>query len=387
MIEGSVVRMHKGTVCYLRAPKRPYDKHICMVLGYDKAKAKWHVRLQSVEFAGKELLVLESSLKLAFSLLPSSPDEFQSYVSLSNEGAQGSCGRGLVAGQAIRVGVPIFEEPPVAVAFKSAESMHEHHAERWRAYSSLASNAKRPGDVNFSKALAAFEDLGIADVVPDHVRESAALIAQQNLDGKSPSAEMLAAHAKEVSDVLMRWACNQFTFENGVKELDPNFYASAIFANTSRTNHSCEPNMSNLTKEHFCKTHRISYDVERDGGVKIMVSRRAIAQGEPLTFNYGPASMLDLPLKRRRDLLLAKLNFLCGCTRCVREAAEEEAQKCRRVPAQKQAQKKAAEAVKPSFPPPVDATSESGGEAYPSWVVAAVALGAIAIALVALRRR
>ena len=57
-------------------------------------------------------------------------------------------------------------------------------------------------------------------------------------------------------------------------------------------------------------------------------SHLSIAAGEPLTFNYLSVTLEGEPgeswsVQRRRDVLMEKMGFECGCSRCVREAREE----------------------------------------------------------------
>ena len=108
MMQGSNVKLHKGTVCHLRGST--YDGAICMVEAYIKEKAKWQVKLQGAEHKNKQLLVPEDRLRMAFCLIPTSPARFESYVAIEDESTQGACGRGLCAGQRVPAGAPVLEE-------------------------------------------------------------------------------------------------------------------------------------------------------------------------------------------------------------------------------------------------------------------------------------
>ena len=54
-------------------------------------------------------------------------------------------------------------------------------------------------------------------------------------------------------------------------------------------------------------------------------SLRDMQAGERLTFSYaGPAELEISDVRKRRELLLQKFKFLCGCERCTAEAAAQE---------------------------------------------------------------
>ena len=179
--------------------------------------------------------------------------------------------------------------------------------------------------VPWVKALAAFEDLGISDDVPDHIAECAASLvedlAKAAAESTGPTLEVPTVD--QVTTTLMRFNCNQFGFDNGAVGGNPSFSASALYLNISRVNHSCEPSMGMLSKESFCKGNRIAFKVERDGGVLLAYAKHDLQPGDRLTFNYGPSEMLGMPVRERRQLLFERLSFRCGCERCVREMAEE----------------------------------------------------------------
>ena len=362
MLSGRAVALHKGSFCYLSTDGETYEDALCVIRSYEPVKQLW-----LVQHAGEEVLVPETSLRFCFSLLPNALKKFETYHKLAYEDAQGACGRGLLAGQDIQKGMPIFEERPLLVAFKSAASPVEHHEQRWRAYEMLVARANQEAKITtdraWANALAAFDDLGISDHVPPHLEGSVAQIASADFR-KAPhqfaSAQAQAAHTRLITDTLMRFHCNQFGISNGATERDPAFAASAVYACTSRINHSCSPNVSMVTKETFCKQHRIACSVDRDGGVKMAVATRDIKQGERLTFSYqNEVTSPSMGVRERRALLLERLSFMCGCERCVAEAtAAAEAEK-----------EESAAATKPTggdvgaVPLSIEAASERGPEA------------------------
>ena len=326
MIQGERVQLHKGSLCLITLDGENYENDLCSVQGYRCDKRKWHVKLGE-----KGLLAPETSLRFCFSLLPPALTKLYFHHHVSFDAAQGSCGRGLVAGDNIKAGAPIFEEPPLLVCFKSAESPLEHHEQRWRAYKMLIGRAQTGPlsgpDGPWAKAAAAFTELGFVDDAPEHVRDAAEQIAAfdfSRLPGVFPSDEARATHLQHVTEVLLRFHCNQFSFPNGVPERDPYFDASAVYAFTSRINHSCAPSVRMVLKEAYCKAHCVPYDPTKDGGIKVAVAARDISKGERLTFSYL-REILDDPAMgtaQRQALLRERLSFSCGCERCVDEAAE-----------------------------------------------------------------
>ena len=268
-----------------------------------------------------------------YCLLPSAPSRLRSYFDIQCEGMQGSCGRGLVSRVAVPAGEAIFDEPPLVVAYKSTKSPQEHHSERWVAYATLLSNANAnaKNSAALKVALAAFDDLCSGEHVPEHVRLGAAYITAKQLEDAGRSSgessippEQLAAFAQQCTGVLMRFQSNQFTFQNNAPAGDPSFFASAVYAFTSRVNHSCAPSMGMVSKELYCKQHRITFTVEEAGGVLLAYSKRDLKAGERLTFNYGPDELVGWGLNERRAFLWERLNFVCGCERCEAEAAAVE---------------------------------------------------------------
>ena len=351
MLQGKRAQLHRGSCCYVKAPGKGFDNEIATVLEFNDEKEKWHVRLMAAQWKKKELLLPESALKLGFSLLPSSVSKFETYVRLDYEGSQGTCGRGLVAAMQIKAGWPVFEEAPFIVCRKDATSMEAHHAERWMAFRTLEANAK--ASENYAQALAAFWELGFCEEVPAHVSDGAAAIVKKSEAAMATplDAAQREKERKYVTEVLMRFHANQFGFFNASQGTDTpeqwrqfraryeaalcdavgsnmsfvaDFLASALYANTSRVNHCCDPSIATTTKKQFCLTHKIKFNFESDAGVKMAYAKRDIAPGERLTINYGPDELVAWSLEERRKVLHERFAFVCGCERCV---AEEEALK------------------------------------------------------------
>ena len=347
MLQGSAVRLHVGTVCYLIPDSEPgigkdssrSSAHVderCTIISFDDEATMWRVRLEEAE---DEILASEAALRIIYCLLPSALNENEIYCMLSFEHAQGDCGRGLVITQAIRKGAPIFQEPPFIVVSSSGDRSHagtskERHAERWHALRELEEKARRErecgsGEEQWTTALEAFEELGFAKDVPSHVRDGADHICSTHA--------LAAGHPphQRVVEVLMRFNCNQFGLSNGAHRPSGEgsggpFCASALYAFMSRVNHSCNPSLAMASKEAHSKAHGWPFDAAKEAGVIVAYAVRDLAKGERLTFNYAQSSMPaagdeQWGVQRRRTFLMETLGFLCGCELCVREAAAEEA--------------------------------------------------------------
>ena len=287
MIQGSTVRLHKGSTCTIRGHGNKFAGAKCAVVAFDNEKQKWQVERQDAGQRGKLLLVPESALRFDFSLLPSSLSQLERYHQLHLESTQGTCGRGLIAGQDIAKGMPLFEEAPLLVNFSPSPldetaTPLEHHANRWRSYVTLVVQAEREAALAartgvstsgmWAKAVKAFDDLGIAQAVPEHVVDSARQLAEADFSanaGAFHTAEDQMAHIQHITDTLMRFHSNQFSYDNNAPEYDKDFSAKAVFLFTSRMNHSCRPNVSMVTKRAFCRHHRIQFTPETDDGVKV----------------------------------------------------------------------------------------------------------------------
>ena len=325
------MRLHPGTVCRLDAPGRPFHLEHCTVRSFDAAKNKWQIQLEGSQWNGKELLVPESALRLAFCLLPDSVAKRKKMVALIEEDAQGSCGRGLIVAQSVAPGSPLFEEPPLILS-SSGKGMHQ---DRWRAYLTLMMAAQQ--QPAHRAALAAFDDLGISDLPTmlevTKVASSAILSEALAAAGQDLPPDERARQQEKVTNALMKFQSNQFkyanvepetTADNGVSDdAASRFSAAAVFAFTSRLNHSCSPSA-------FVSTSKAKFSpgtlVDSDGVLHVRAIR-ALLPGERLTLNYGPAELVtSWPLERRRQYLQDKCGFVCGCERCVKEEAEQLAQ-------------------------------------------------------------
>lgn len=217
MLDGGTVRLHRGTVCRIHAPGHDYDGSSCTVAAYDSAKSKWRVMLDSSSGKKEALLLPEASLSLQFCLLPSSVSTVKRHVRFASE-AQGACGRGFIAKQHVPQGSLVLEESPLIVVRKDHHAAQRHHSNHFLAYTTLAATAT-------ADALAAFDDLTPDGAVPAHLSAAAEVIMAANDDGRLP-AEARRAALQQVTDILMRYEANLFTFDN--KARDAAFAAAAL---------------------------------------------------------------------------------------------------------------------------------------------------------------
>lgn len=315
--------MHAGTVVYVSelapTPVR------AVVQTYDAPSGRWRVELQGSQWQGRTLLVPEEAIRISFCILPSSLSKLQSFVDMTNVDAQGVCGRGLIVNVPVKKGNPILAEPPLIVAGALVMPHRTHHSERWLAFAALQKQAKaelqaaaagRASSFEFSKALAAFNDLGMADQVPSHVREGAENIATKLFGDPSRTAE--------VSDVLMKFHSNQFRLDNGAEPADTAFAASGVYPCMSRINHSCAPTMNMTPARLYAQLHgaKSGTSLEESGAVLLAFAARDLVPGDRLTISYGPAELASSwSLQQRREYLQRELGFKCGCERCVAEEA------------------------------------------------------------------
>lgn len=271
MLQGQGVRLHRGTICHLKAAGKDYDGAACTVVDYKEEKKKWLVRLEGEEWAGRQLLASEASMALAYCLLPVSLSKLRKFKGVTEEGVQGSCGRGLLAAQSVGAGNPIFEEAPFMVVYKAHDDPFVHHAHRWRAYSALELAARRDGDVSTRAAVNAFDDLdypldrpsaATLHEVAEAIADSTA--AAESGGGIGQRVVQRTALVQQVAGVLNKFRANEFGFANGpeVETLTPAaaaYRASAVYAFISRVNHSCEPSCGMVSKEGFHAARSIGF--------------------------------------------------------------------------------------------------------------------------------
>ena len=320
MLIGERARLHKGSVCYLYAGKgvKPGQPKTATVVAFDKKRKKWAVDVEERE----KRYVPESDLRFGHSVIPDAIPRFRNYAPLGRDESS-SCGRGLVATKPIKAGTLLFEEPPFMIVSAWGDESdpniaNRHQAERWLAYKRLYEGAARDGN----EALKAFEELTCDATVPDDVDEGARYAHEKygHIAGKKVT-------INRIRDVLMRFKCNQFGFE---EKGNPAFAGAALYARTSLMNHSCRPSAVVATKEIVCAANQMPFDFSRDGGVRVCISARDLAPGDPITFSYHtPCCSEEMGVEERREILLRKYGFVCRCERCVIEApaaaaAEEE---------------------------------------------------------------
>lgn len=317
MIQGERLRLHKGSCCRLKDCPDDFLDKMCSVAAYEKPPSVkgWRVKVQGMDAMS---IIPEASLALRFHLLPQSLARLIKYALVEDEAAQGACGRGLIAAQDISARHPIFVEPPLIVvggAQGNDSASFVAHENRWLAYKALLMRSSKGGA--WQEALEAFDDLAVLDSVPDSVRAAAARIATK--EGMDEGNEDFV---KRIQDTLMRYKCNQFDFSRQTStDLDaPEFASSAVYALTSRLNHSCTPNVVTSFKERVCRESGEPFDLTDDGGVLVISALRDIRKGEPLTHQYQqlPAEKLE-----RRAMIEEKLCFSCKCDGCATEEGVE----------------------------------------------------------------
>ena len=315
-------KLHPGSICYTSS-----SGEACELLSFDATTASWRIRMRkSTDEYDHEALLPEESLRFGFCLMPSSFEKLAKHVELRGKEAQGACGRGLIVTEPIEKGTVLFEEAPLIIVASlsgdgaSAEAYHAHHMERWRAYNALWERCNSGTDGAWSRALAAFEELGTADAMPEHVTDAAGHIAAVS-----------GASAADVADVLMKFHSNQFgglnpvsTATGGGTAADalpaaPVVAATALFPFTSRLNHSCDPTVGMCLRKSFERARGTSaYELD-EGDMHLGYALRHMLPHEPLTFNYGPEALPTWDLPTRRKYLRERLYFECGCERCVGE--------------------------------------------------------------------
>ena len=279
MLEGTHLRLHRNSFV------RNADSDAAgLIAGFDGQR--WRMLV-----GREEQLVAEDSIQLCFSVLPSSCSKVAGYVKVAQEGAQGCCGRGLVAKQDIKRGYPIVEEPPLFVVRNSVSPL-EQHGERWRAYKMLAAKASAGSDTPWAKAYTAFEDLvahksSFCCQRDAARRDAARQIAAQEAEGMSEQEQ--ESYVARVQDVIDRFAANEYGFDNlaGTNPGQSSWEANGLYCFTSRINHCCDPNSKVITKETFCKLNNRPFQVDRDGGVVVFIAIRDIKDGERITASYS----------------------------------------------------------------------------------------------------
>ena len=324
---GRSVRLHRGTVCRLDDEAHGFRAMLCTITAFDAETGKWVVRLQGKGSDDGELVYAsEKALRLVYCLLPTSLSRAKVHCHLAFEDLQGMCGRGLITKQFIKAGSILWEDRPIIVVYHGDTSRHEHSHAQWLAHVELTARAEQEQELHghageWAAALAAFEDLAFYETATGSVRNGAtstcaryarSVFGMKRNSQKSPQ--------QYVADVLMRFRCNAIGgFCNGATSGEPLFGASAVYAFTSRINHSCAPSVTVIAKEKLLG----GTDVTADGDVIVACARRDLNPGERLTFCYAAEMSLDWDVQQRQAFLRTNMGFTCGCERCVAEETLE----------------------------------------------------------------
>ena len=125
---------------------------------------------------------------------------------------------------------------------------------------------------------------------------------------------------ERIHNVLMKFQRNQFAFYDGSSG-PAEVNASAVYLFTSKPNHSCSPNVVMKPKIDLAAAKPTNSGAPLPAGAGRVVATTLVdvSPGTGLTFNYGPAQLVEWPLEQRRAYLLAKHGFKCMCPRCERE--------------------------------------------------------------------
>ena len=113
---------------------------------------------------------------------------------------------------------------------------------------------------------------------------------------------------ESLKKIMLIWACN--SFEGG-----------RVYAQTSRVNHSCNPNAiikvgseSQLQKAAAASTEG-KIPPNRNECAQLVVAAAPIAEGDEVTISYL-GLLLYSDTSTRRDILKRQKMFVCGCPRC-----------------------------------------------------------------------
>eukprot|EP00747_Dinoflagellata_sp_TGD_P193286 gnl/TRDRNA2_/TRDRNA2_59241_c0_seq1.p1 gnl/TRDRNA2_/TRDRNA2_59241_c0~~gnl/TRDRNA2_/TRDRNA2_59241_c0_seq1.p1 ORF type:complete len:357 (+),score=61.81 gnl/TRDRNA2_/TRDRNA2_59241_c0_seq1:162-1232(+) len=326
MWHGVNVRFHHGTQAYVVGLKKhTFNGQSCEVQNFDLSAKKWSVLLTDPLFHGKEILVDEKNLSLAYCLMPhhavlhALPDSpfFE---------RSGPCGKELIARVKFAKGQVVFAEHPFLVSTAATASSYTGipvngsgwpARERWTSYLEMQSMAGQ--DEGMRQALCCFQGLMHSERQDDQLRalqkETHEILSM--MESSSDNMPNKTVWLKTITEVLLTWWTNQFEFSNG-----SGLGASCIHRFASLMNHSCSPNV--YIKREFSEPARPGTFAPDDGQV-VVTAICDIAAGETLVHNYAAREFLTWPLARRRAHLLREHGFVCQCERCSSEELQETA--------------------------------------------------------------
>jgi len=267
--------------------KSEYSFQPCIVEEFQIDKQLWKVQLADPIFEGRSLTVKEKCLSFAWYAAPSKCwTVLPSFLRVSPT----SIGNALFCDKYVDEGVEILEEHPVLVV-----SNKTGLAARWKLYQ----ESRLSGE--YGAVQTAFEEFTDGGVTHAYMEDAQILMkVSDDCQGVGPEA------VSRLAGALARWQSNSLNVSINFSDSQ-----SALYRFACKANHSCEPN---------CVT---VFDM--DTGCMILRTRRRVQRGEQLTINYmGADPDFAVSSARARRMILSKRDFVCCCSRCVREGGEEQ---------------------------------------------------------------
>eukprot|EP00441_Pelagodinium_beii_P035638 CAMPEP_0197645080 /NCGR_PEP_ID=MMETSP1338-20131121/17846_1 /TAXON_ID=43686 ORGANISM="Pelagodinium beii, Strain RCC1491" /NCGR_SAMPLE_ID=MMETSP1338 /ASSEMBLY_ACC=CAM_ASM_000754 /LENGTH=346 /DNA_ID=CAMNT_0043218573 /DNA_START=26 /DNA_END=1066 /DNA_ORIENTATION=+ len=285
MIRGDVCGFLAGSHAILgRMANSEYSHQPCIIEEFSLEKKLWKVQLADPRFQNRHLSVKETCLALEWYVAPSERwTPLPSYLRVS----QSNVGNALFCDKDIDEGVEILEEHPVMVVTNRTGL-----AARWKLHREMSAFDPTVA------ALRVFEEFTEGGVSPVYMEDASTLLSVTGHRHQDVTEERLAG-------ILARWQSNSLNVSISFGESQ-----SALYRFACKANHSCDAN---------CVT---VFDMGT--GCMILRTRRRIQRGEQLTINYFGADpdFAVLSAEERRTLL-SKRDFVCCCSRCVREGGDE----------------------------------------------------------------
>eukprot|EP00440_Ansanella_granifera_P050758 gb/GFBE01055011.1/.p1 GENE.gb/GFBE01055011.1/~~gb/GFBE01055011.1/.p1 ORF type:complete len:373 (+),score=84.44 gb/GFBE01055011.1/:1-1119(+) len=293
MIRGDECGFFAGSHVVLGNMANPeYSHQPCIIKEFVRDKQLWKVKILDPTLEGQGLLVKEKLMMFDWYAAP--PERLAKLPAYLRVSRVADAGNALFCDKDVQEGVEILDEPPLMVVTNKNAMLA-----RWKLFREMRRELgpKAP-------ALVALDEFTDGGITGDYMDDASTLL-RRDAAATSEEPAVSLTEVRQLAGVLARWQSNSLS----VSAVTPGQSQSALFRYACKANHSCDANCVTI------------FDMET--GNMILRTNRAIRSGEQLTISYFGADpdFMVLSVKERRKQL-SKRDFVCCCSRCVREGGE-----------------------------------------------------------------
>eukprot|EP00933_Yihiella_yeosuensis_P009701 TRINITY_DN115773_c0_g1_i1.p1 TRINITY_DN115773_c0_g1~~TRINITY_DN115773_c0_g1_i1.p1 ORF type:complete len:433 (+),score=77.84 TRINITY_DN115773_c0_g1_i1:62-1300(+) len=280
-----------------------YAGERCTVKKYHPQKKRWQVSLIAERFKDQQVLVPEKDITFDYFICPTA------YLSVMPSNLEvvnvGAAGNALFCTEDLPANKVVLRENPFLViggtlSFSSCWTCFHMAQTELGADHPVIHSFNELSDGDLSQKF-----LGAAAILTKNMLISAPERIRKHLESPAGK-EFQKQEIKKISGVLARWMSNSHNFSLA----QSNETCSALYRNTAKMLHSCEPNCCAI--------------IDADTGEMNIKTTKKIKKGCQLTICYlGEDPDFSSATVEERRQKLAPKGFTCNCPRCIREGGEK----------------------------------------------------------------